>query len=172
MSWEEKYVKVVMRGGHSYFFERFVQAVGVTNLIIVSPWIQTLEGEQLTLKDIIWYIEKRQIQTTIVMRSPKKESLNIDAARLFMNCPLITLYYNNDVHAKIYVCKCQPFGFALLSSANLSGRATRAYEVGLLIEGRGEGRAIIEQLEAVGKQHIPNRAGTRRQQVGRGYSLF
>ena len=146
------------------FFERFMQAVEVTSLVIVSPWIQSLDGEPVSLKDILWSVERGKVPTTIIMRSPQKEPLNRDAAKLFEGCPFITLYYNNDLHAKIYVCRCQPFGFALLSSANLSGQATRALEVGLLIEGKGAGRAIIEELELLGKEDIPNRAGTKLRQ--------
>ncbi len=166
MTWEEKYVKVVSKGGHEYFFQRFALAVEVTSLLIVSPWIMTLEGERRTLKDVLSLIEEHDIPTTIVMRNPEKEPWNRDAAKLLVGHRLITLYYNNDLHAKIYVCKCQPYGFALLSSANLSGKATRAPEVGLMIEGRGEGRNVIDELEAVGKTHIPNRAGTERRQTG------
>jgi len=167
MRWEEKFITVVREGGHSLFFERFMQAVEVTSLVIVSPWIQRLDGEPLSLKDMLWSVERGKVPTTIIMRSPEKEPLNRDAAELFEGCPFITLYYNNDLHAKIYVCRCQPFGFALLGSANLSGQSTRALEVGLLIEGKGAGCAIIEELELLGKEDIPNRAGTKRRQLAR-----
>jgi hypothetical protein len=167
MRWEERFITVVSGGGHTLFFERFVQAVKVTSLVVVSPWIQSLDEEPLSLKDILWSIERRKVPTTIIMRSPQKEPLNRDAAELFEGCPFITLYYNNDLHAKIYVCRCQPFGFALLGSANLSGRATRALEVGLLIEGKGVGCDIVEELELLGKDDIPNRKGTDLVQLSR-----
>jgi len=165
MRWEERFITVVREGGHSLFFERFMQAVEVTSLVVVSPWVQSLDGEPISLKDILWSVERGKVPTTIIMRSPEKEPWNRDAAKLFEGCPFITLYYSNDLHAKIYVCRCQPFGFALLGSANLSGRATRALEVGLLIEGKGAGRAIIEELELLGKEDIPNRAGTELRQL-------
>lgn len=165
MRWEERFITIVSEGGHTLFFERFVQAVQVTSLVVVSPWIQSLDGEPLSLKDILWSIERKKVPTTIIMRSPQKEPLNRDATELFEGCPFITLYYNNDLHAKIYVCRCQPFGFALLGSANLSGRATRALEVGLMIEGKGAGRSIIGELELLGKEDIPNRAGTELRQL-------
>ena len=167
MRWEERFVTVVREGGHTLFFERFVQAVEVISLVVVSPWIQSLDKEPLSLKDILWSVERRKVPTTIIMRSPQKEPLNRDAAELFEGCPFITLYYNNELHAKIYVCRCQPFGFALLGSANLSGRATRALEIGLLIEGKGAGRDIVEELELLGKNDIPNRKGTDLIQLSR-----
>jgi hypothetical protein len=167
MRWEERFITVVREGGHTLFFERFMQATGITSLVIVSPWILGLNGEPFSLQNILHVIRRGKVPTTIIMRSPEKEQLNVEAAKLFEGSPFVTLYYNNDLHAKVYVCRCQPFGFALLSSANLSGRATRALEVGLLVEGKGAGRAIVEELEVLGKEDIPNRAGTELKHVAR-----
>ena len=160
MNWEDRYIKVVREGGHALFFERFISASSITSLVIVSPWIQTLSGEPISLEQIVSFVTKEKIPTTIIMRSVQKEPLNRNAAEIFKKCPLITLYYNNDLHAKIYVCRCQPFGFALLGSANLSGRATRALEIGLMVEGKGAGKEIIEELDILGKEDIPNMVGT------------
>lgn len=167
MRWEERYITVVRDGGHTLFFERFMQSTGITSLVIVSPWILGLDAEPFSLETILNAIKRGKVPTTIIMRSPEKEHLNVEAAKRFKGSPFVTLYYNNDLHAKIYVCRCQPFGFALLSSANLSGRATRALEVGLLVEGKGAGRAVVEELEVLGKEDIPNRAGTELKQVAK-----
>jgi hypothetical protein len=165
MRWEERFITVVREGGHTLFFERFMQATEITSLVILSPWISGLDEEPFSLESILHAIRRGKVPTTVIMRSPDKEPLNVQAAEVFQGSPFVTLYYNNDLHAKIYVCRCQPFGFALLSSANLSGRATRALEVGLLVEGKGAGRAIVEELEILGKEDIPNRAGTELKQV-------
>lgn len=171
MRWEERFVTVVREGGHTLFFERFMQATGITSLVIVSPWILGLDEEPFSLETILHVIRREKVPTTVIMRSPEREQLNVKAAKLLKGSPLVTLYYNNDLHAKIYVCRCEPFGFALLSSANLSGRATRALEVGLLVEGKGAGCAIVEELEILGKEDIPNRAGTELKQIA-GVHLF
>lgn len=165
MRWEERFVTVVREGGHTLFFERFMQATGIKSLVIVSPWILGLDEEPLSLETLLHVIRRKKVPTTVIMRSPEKEQLNVEATKLFEGSPFVTLYYNNDLHAKIYVCRCEPFGFALLSSANLSGRATRALEVGILVEGKGAGCAIVEELELLGKEDIPNRAGTELKQV-------
>jgi len=167
MRWEERFITVVREGGHTLFFERFMQATEITSLVIVSPWILGLDGEPFSLETILHAIRRGKVPTTVIMRNPEKEQLNVEAAELFKGSPFVTLYFNNDLHAKIYVRRCQPFGFALLSSANLSGRATRALEVGLLVEGKGAGRAIVEELEVLGKEDIPNRAGTELKHVAR-----
>jgi len=158
--WEEKYAKVVLSGGHEIFFERFLLATQINSLIIISPWITTLENERVSLDDILSKIKKEKVKSTIIMRDPKKEPLNAKAFHLFSNNENINLFVNNELHAKVYICRCSPFGFALVGSANLSGKATRAYEVGVLIEGKGHGREIVEQLELLGTDDLPNRSGT------------
>jgi len=161
MAWEDKFVEVVYEGGHTRFFERFLDAREVSSLVIISPWIRILEGEPFTLSDVIRVIENQRIPTTVIMRDPKKEEMNAEADELLRQCSFANIHYNNDLHAKVYVCRCEPFGFALLGSANLSGNATRALEIGMLIEGKGLGRQIVEELELLGKDDIPNKSGTR-----------
>lgn len=157
--WEARYVTVVRQGGHQQFFDRLLQAVEVTSLVIVSPWITSLSGE-MPLSSIVEFIDRYRVPTVTVMRHPSKEPMNSEAAMLLRQSGNVIIYYNNELHAKIYVCRCSPCGFALLGSANLSGRATRAHEVGLMIEGKGPGEDIVKELEVLGRCDIPNRAGT------------
>jgi len=162
-TWEEKFAKIIYEGGHTVFFERFLLAIDIKSLVIISPWISTLPNENIRLEDIIFTIKKHKIHTTVIMRDPERERLNIEATKLFRQYHHnIDLYFNNELHAKVYVCKCAPFGFALLGSANLSGRATRAHEIGVLIEGKGYGKEIVEELDLLGKEDLLNRAGTYR----------
>lgn len=162
-TWEEKFAEIICDGGHTVFFERFLLATDIKSLVIISPWISTLPNENIRLEDIIFTIKKHKIHTTVIMRDPKRERLNIEATKLFRQCRHnIDLYFNNELHAKVYVCKCTPFGFALIGSANLSGRATRAHEIGVFIEGKGYGKEIVEELDLLGKVDLLNRAGTYR----------
>jgi hypothetical protein len=158
--WEQNYVKIVHEKGHEEFFLRFLLAHKISHLTIISPWITTLKDEQFTLNDITKKIKDEQIETLVFMRSPYKEKHNIESAELFFRCPSVTLYYNNELHAKVYVCRCEPFGFALVGSANLSGNAIRAHEIGLLIDGKGNGVEIIAELQNLGLHDLPNRSGT------------
>ena len=162
VTWEGKFAEIVYEGGHTVFFERFLLAIDIKSLVIISPWISTLPDENIRLENIILIIKKHNVPTTVIMRDPERERLNIRAAKLFRQSLNIDLYFNNELHAKVYVCRCAPFGFALLSSANLSGRATRTHEIGVLIEGKGYGREIVEELDLLGKEDLLNRAGTYR----------
>lgn len=160
MDWEGKFARIVSEYGHQDFFERFLLATNVQRLVIVSPWITSLRGEKITLMDIIKKIRSENISTTIIMRHPTKEPINSNAVQTFCDNRNVTIYFNNELHAKVYVCRCDPFGFALVGSANLSGQATRALEIGLLIEGKGYGKDIVDELELLGREDLPNRSGT------------
>lgn len=157
---DRKFVNVVFSGGHEIFFDRYLQAVNVKQLIIISPWITSLKNEKITMNDILYKVQHEKINTTILMRDPKKETINYDVAEQIMKSQYVSLYYNNEIHAKVYICRCDPFGFALIGSANLSGNATRAHEIGLIIEGIGRGQEIIVELEKIGTEDLLNRAGT------------
>lgn len=159
IGWREEYIEVAYARGHIEFFERVFNASDVWRLIIVSPWIASLEDDTITVQDIAQYVERHHIETFVIMRSPQKEPRNLEAANLFKQRigSWLTLYYNNGIHAKIYVCRCQPFGFALLGSANLTPHGSRSYEVGLIVNGFGAGQKIVEELELTGTDYIPGK---------------
>ena len=86
--------------------------------------------------------------------------MNLAALQLLSPLPTVRTYFNNELHAKVYVCRCDPFGFAYVGSANLTGRGMTAYEVGLIVDGKGEGEGIVEELERIGTVDLLGRAGT------------
>jgi hypothetical protein len=145
------------------FFKRLFGAQAVRSLVLVSPWIGVFEREHFgySLEDIAGLIVACHIPTYVVMRAPEVAPTNDSAAVILSRCPSVNLFFNNDLHAKVYVCRCDPFGFALLSSANLSSSAANTVEIGLMIDGKGYGQLVIEELENVGKEDLPNMAGTR-----------
>ena len=162
--WEESYTQVIRTGSHKLFFGRLFICQNIQSLVIISPWIGRLKQENLgySVEDIARFINRHQIPTFVITRDPKKEIANREAIDILLSCPSLTLYYNNSLHAKIYVCRCIPSGFALLSSANLSMSSLNMVEIGLLIEGKGYGREIVEELDLLGREDLLNRAGTYR----------
>lgn len=161
--WEEAYARIVRERGHMLFFQRLFGAHGVQSLVLVSPWIGVLCRERFgySLEDVAQLIVSFRIPTYVVTRGPEVAPTNEQAVGILTRCPPVNLFFNNDLHAKIYVCRCEPFGFALLSSANLSAAAANTVEIGLMIDGKGYGQLVVEELENVGKEDLPNMAGTR-----------
>lgn len=160
--WEDKYVEVAYERGHIEFFNRVFGANRVHRLVIVSPWIGYSPNDTLNLNDIVQFVASKQVETIVIMRDPEKEPTNLEAVTLLRSTisPWLTLYYNNGLHAKIYVCRCEPFGFALLSSANLTPHGPRTYEIGLMVSGFGAGKRIIEELELTATDYIPGKSET------------
>ena len=161
--WEESYTRVVKAGGHMFFFERLFAAHDLHSLVIISPWIGFLPREEFgySLEDIAQLINSNTIPTYVITRDPDVEAANRKAIDIFCSCPSVNLYYNNSLHAKVYVCRCEPFGFALLSSANLSMGSSKMVEIGLMIEGKGYGQIVVEELEYVGKEDLPGMSETK-----------
>ena len=161
-AWEERYAGIVRSGAHNRFFERVFMAQQIQSLIIVSPWIGSMTRQSVgyTIHDIADLITEKHIPSYIVMRSYQAEPTNLPAVEALRACPSVNLYFNNEVHAKVYVCRCDPFGFALLSSANLSESSMTSIEIGMMIEGKGYGESVVEDLEAFGKHDMLGMAGT------------
>lgn len=159
MSWEERYVTVCIEGGHRAFFDRFLLSVEVTHLVIVSPWI-TVDGDH---RDVILSsidkIRRYAIRTTVILRHPRREPMNAPAVAMLSQLPSVGIHFNDELHAKVYVCRCSPSGYAYVGSANLTGRATTAFEVGLMIDGRGVGIGVLAELERL-PDDLLARAGT------------
>jgi len=158
--WEERYVRVLVEGGHREFFDRFLLAQGVRTLVIVSPWIDSLGEMAEQFKAMLTKVEQEKIDATVIVRHPRKEPANYPAVTQLSGLPSVRLYFNNELHAKVYACYCSPYGFAYVGSANLTGRATVAFEVGVMVEGRGDGARVVDELARVGTVDLLNRAGT------------
>lgn len=158
--WEERYVRVIVEGGHREFFDRFLLAEGVRSLVIVSPWIDSVGEMADQFSAVARRIALDRIDTTVIVRHPRKEPTNYPAVTRFAAMPTVQLFFNNELHAKVYACYCQPYGFAYVGSANLTGRAIVAFEVGVMVDGRGAGIRVVDELAQVGTVDLLNRAGT------------
>jgi len=160
-SWEGRYAQVIVEGGHREFFNRFLLAENVASLVVVSPWISSVGEMADQFRETVRKIGRERINTTVVVRPPSREPTNRLSVQVLDGLPTVSMYFNPELHAKIYVCRCAPYGFAYVGSANLTGRGTVAYEVGLIIEGKGHGQKIVDELRNVGTIDLLNRAGTR-----------
>lgn len=134
--------------------ERFLQRVIDGNdmyrsLVLVSPWIDPMSGQNCRLERLVSKIQKRQIRTYVFTREPE-EKWHQEAVNLLCQCPTLEMNFNPLLHAKFFVCECIPHGFALLATSNLTTHGLLGYEVGLLIEGRGGGESIVNRLRDLG----------------------
>lgn len=159
-TWEQKYVRVIVDGGFSDFFDRFLSATEVNELVVITPWISNHGTMRALIDAIASKIARETISTTIVVRNPAKEPVNFHAVRTLLRVPTVQLWFNDELHAKVYACHCDPHGFAYVGSANLTGRGSTALEVGIMVEGKGAGVPIVDELARLGREDLLNRAGT------------
>jgi len=136
--------------------KRFLQRFCLTDepfesLIIVSPWIGTLEGTRFTLAYMLTLVEKRRLPTYVITREPTEE-WHEQAVNMLKACNWVEIRYNPSLHAKLYVgTQSEGRGFAMLGSGNLSRTSIeRNIEIGMMIYGRGRGRGLLHELAAWG----------------------
>ena len=132
------------------FLQRLIDGNDVYHsLVLVSPWIDPMNGQNYRLERLVNKIQKQQIRTYVFTREPE-EKWHQEAVDLLCQCPTLEMNFNRLLHAKFFVCECIPHGFALLTTSNLTTPGLLGYEVGLLIEGRGGGESIVNRLRDLG----------------------
>jgi len=116
------------------------------SLILISPWIDPLEGVRFTLAFVLDKVTNLRIPTYVITRKPE-ESWHRQAVDMLLGCNWVELRYNNSLHAKLYVCKEREGGFALLGSGNLSRASVeKNIEIGIMIYGKGRGKELLHEL--------------------------
>lgn len=132
-----------------HFLQRlFLRKAVVRNLFLISPFINTMESTRYSLTDLSNKIAREQIPTYVVTRAPT-EPWQEDAMAILAANTWVEVRYNNMVHAKVYVASTVPESesFALFGSGNLTGLSIESnIEVGMMIQARGQGRALVNEL--------------------------
>ncbi len=122
--------------------------IPMQSLILVSPYVGTLEGTRVTLDAVCRKVEERGMLAYVITRSPE-EQYHQKAVDTIMAYDPIELRYNESLHAKLYVCmyQDQSQSFALLGSANLTRHSIQNnIEIAMMIHRRGRGREIMGEL--------------------------
>lgn len=131
------------------FLQRlFLRDIAVRNLCMVSPFINSLEESRFTLRDLSEKIEREQIPTYVVTRSPSEE-YQLKAMAILAGNPWVEIRFNECLHAKVYISSAVPESesFALFGSGNLTGQSiSKNIEVGMLIVAKGDGRILVDDL--------------------------
>ena len=135
------------------FFKRFIDRVQSGDrcygLWIVSPWFSSLQGEEITLADILDVVKANRIRTTVISRTPDPEYHRVAMRQVLRRSP-VEVYFNDTLHAKMYSARNEELSLALVGSANLSKTGLHGIEVGLLVRGVGWGSEVVQSLVQVG----------------------
>jgi phosphatidylserine/phosphatidylglycerophosphate/cardiolipin synthase-like enzyme len=140
----------------SFFLRFYLSDFPMQSLIIISPFVGTLEGSRVTLDNICRKAVEKRIFTYVITRAPEDE-YHQQAIDTLMRCDLVELRFNESLHAKLYVCLCQDESqsFALLGSANLTWNSIeKNIEIAMMIYGRGYGKEILRELSRWGLERL------------------
>ena len=149
---------VVRKGIQNVFSSRLRRSKNeVHKIVIASPWISYSDSKGGPLLNIVSTIDACKIPTYVFTRQPQNTT-HTQAMNILMSCPNIEIVYNNNLHAKLYICMAPyPYGFAIIGSANLTSGSEDLYEIGLLILAQGGGEEIVKQLASFGLDYLRTR---------------
>lgn len=144
------FVRIFTDKSVDQFLQKFIVCEAhPMNLVIVSPFISDLAGEQIDLQDVIEKINAGKIRTYVITRSPKEiyQKISMD---LLQQSPYVELRYNEDIHAKLFICWCREMedkSFALFGSGNLTkGGLRQNLELGMMVYAQDHGKTIVRDL--------------------------
>ena len=126
----------------------FLSDVRVKTLVMISPFIGTLESTRFGISWLAKKIEKEGIITFVITQQPQ-EDYHHQGVEEMLRCTYAEVRFNPLLHAKLYVAMPQDThrAFAMFGSANLTTRGMmKNIELGMMIYGRGKGREIINDL--------------------------
>ena len=146
-----------------FLLKFYLSDVAIESLILISPFMGTLEGTRITLDSLCKKALEKQIPLYVITCPPESEFTQkaVDTLKSYDN---VEIRFNNSLHAKLYVCICkdESQSFGLLGSANLTRSSIEnMIEIAMLIYGRGNGREILRELARWGSERLRTMSTTK-----------
>ena len=113
----------------------------------VSPWLTHLDFRTATTQKLLQKLHMQGVNLTVITREPDPGTPHEVFVRDAKALPRATIFYMPMLHAKFYVATTRERRYALLGSANMYEWSSRSYDVGIIIEARGDGEVLIDKLE-------------------------
>ena len=83
----------------------------------------------------------------VITREPESGSAHEEFVWDAKDLPTASIFYMPMLHAKFYIAATSERRYALLGSANMYEWSNRTFELGVVIEARGEGEVLVDKLE-------------------------
>ena len=113
----------------------------------VSPWITHLSFGNGTTKKLLQKLRLQGANLVVITRKPDPGSAHEEFVLDAKDLPTASIFYMPMLHAKFYIAATNERRYALLGSANMYEWSRRSYELGIVIEARGEGEVLVDRLE-------------------------
>ena len=113
----------------------------------VSPWFSHMDFRTATTRKLLRKLQMQGVNLIVITREPELGSPHEEFVRDAKELPRASIFYMPMLHAKFYVAITKERRYALLGSANMYEWSNRSYELGVVIEARGEGEVLVDKLE-------------------------
>lgn len=113
----------------------------------VSPWITHLDFRIASTKKLLQKIQFHRANVVVVTRKPEAGSPHEEFIQDVKEIPTSSVFYMPTLHAKFYIATTQERRYALLGSVNMYKWSSRSYDIGIVIEARGQGEVLVNDLE-------------------------
>lgn len=113
----------------------------------VSPWLSHLTFRTATTKKLLQKLQMHQVPVILITREPEPGSPHEEFIKDVKKLPTASIFYMSTLHAKFYIAVTNERRYALLGSANMYEWSNSSFELGVVIESRGEGEVLVNQLE-------------------------
>ena len=128
------------------FLNRIYLESDVRRLIWVTPWMTHLDFTTGDTHNLIRKLKIMNTSLTVITREPEPGSEHETFTNDLLKMKFSKVYYLNNLHAKFYVCLTAARSYGMLGSANLYRWTKKSFEIGIVIEGKGEGEDFISTL--------------------------
>lgn len=113
----------------------------------VSPWFTHLKFRTANTSKLLQKLRMHQVNLVVITREPELGSAHEKFIQDVKALPTASVFYMPILHAKFYVAVTSERRYALLGSVNMYEWSRRSYELGVVIEARGEGEVLVDTLE-------------------------
>ena len=113
----------------------------------VSPWLTHMNFQVANTKKLLHKLRQNGVNLVIITRPPEPGSPHEDFVLDAKELPTASIFYMPTLHAKFYIAETREGRYALLGSANMYKWSSGSYELGIVIEARGDGEVLVDKLE-------------------------
>ena len=113
----------------------------------VSPWMTHLDFRRATTQSLLRKFARTSMNLTIITREPDPGSAHEEFVRDAKDVAAASVFYMPTLHAKFYVATTPNRRYALLGSANMYEWSGKTFELGVVIEAKGDGEILVNALE-------------------------
>lgn len=129
------------------FLSRLFLERNPSSVYWVSPWVTHMDFRTANTRKLLQKFHMQRVNLVLITREPEHGSLHEEFVKDTQKLPTASVFYMPTLHAKFYVVNTKERRYALLGSANMYEWSNRSYELGIIIEARGEGEVLVNQLE-------------------------